>query len=137
MQLMSGLGSGACAFSGNPIATRGASGRRSWIRTAAPSSFSRNWVNNDPRDLRHQYVPGWVRDSVQRPARGTFGRRRPTAPRVGFRGGRAQPRAPRGGRGLRRGGYRGPTHLRPFGSVVGGGRPGEHIELETAGVIET
>src|SRR5215204_7659156 len=45
MQPTIGLGSGECASSGNPTATRGASEPCSWTRTAAPSSCSRSRVN--------------------------------------------------------------------------------------------
>jgi hypothetical protein len=38
---------------------------------------------NDQGDLRHQHVPGRVRNCVQRQARRTPGRRRPTAPPMG------------------------------------------------------
>src|ERR671910_2023062 len=44
-QPTSALGSGACASFGSPTATRGASGRCYWTRTAAPSSCSKNREN--------------------------------------------------------------------------------------------
>src|SRR5829696_1846341 len=40
------LVSGTCAFLGSPTATRGASVRCSWTRTAAQSSCSKNWENS-------------------------------------------------------------------------------------------
>src|SRR5215204_6406605 len=51
--------------------------------------------SSDQGDLRYQHVPGRVRDRLQRQARRTHGRRRPTTPRLGLRRRRAHPRAQR------------------------------------------